>query len=119
MNKLYNIRPVPKPRMTRSDKWKKPMRPNVSRYFAFKDECRLKNVEVPESGARVIFYMPMPKSWSKKKKTEYVLTPHRQVPDVDNLCKALLDALFGDDSHVYDIRVSKYWDYEGSIGVEI
>jgi len=44
---IYNINPVPKPRMTQSDKWKK--RPPVLRYFAFKDECRIHDVEIPES----------------------------------------------------------------------
>ncbi|HHE6457291.1 TPA: RusA family crossover junction endodeoxyribonuclease, partial [Proteus mirabilis] len=33
--KVFNIEPVPKPRMTQADKWKK--RPPVLKYFAFKD----------------------------------------------------------------------------------
>lgn len=36
--KVYNITPIPKPRMTRSDKWKK--RPAVVRYFEYKDKIR-------------------------------------------------------------------------------
>lgn len=117
MTKFYDITPVPKPRMTRSDKWRKPRRPGVARYFAFKDECRLKKVIIPECGARVNFYMPMPKSWSKKRKQEYALKPHKQTPDVDNLCKSIFDALYEDDSHIHDIRISKYWDYRGGIEV--
>jgi len=36
--KEYKITPVPKPRQTRSDKWKQ--RPCVMRYRAFADEVR-------------------------------------------------------------------------------
>jgi len=109
----YNIVPVPKPRMTRSDKWKK--RPPVLRYFAFKDEVRLKKVHVNECGDHITFVIPMPNSWSKKKKAEYDGKPHQQKPDKDNLEKALLDAIYDEDSHVWDSRVSKVWGYEGKI----
>ena len=109
----YDITPIAKPRQTRSDKWKK--RDVVMRYRAFKDECRLKKVELPASGAHVTFIVPFPKSWSKKKRDKFDCQPHTSTPDVDNLCKALMDAVHGDDSHVYDIRISKYWGYSGKI----
>lgn len=112
----YDIEPTPKPRMTQRDKWKK--RPAVLRYHAFKDEVKLKGVSVPESGASVSFYMPMPKTWSKKKKASLVGEPHQQEPDVDNLLKALLDAVYDDDSGVWDIRASKIWSYQGKIVVD-
>lgn len=111
--RVYDIVPVPKPRQTRSDKWKQ--RPPVMRYRAFADEVRLRGVEVKESGSHVVFVMPMPKSWSKVKHNQMVYAPHQQKPDVDNLCKALLDALFGDDSHIHDIRISKIWGVRGEI----
>ena len=60
----YEIDPVSKPRQTRSDRWKQ--RPAVVRYRAFADECRLRGVVVPESGAHIVFNMPMPPSWSKR-----------------------------------------------------
>ena len=101
--------------MTRSDKWKK--RPVVQKYWAFKDECRLKKLTIPESGAHVIFHVPMAMSWSEKQKKEFHLMPHQQKPDCDNFLKALLDALFDDDSHIHDIRISKVWDYNGEIEV--
>jgi hypothetical protein len=59
----YDIEPIGKPRMTRSDKWKK--RPEVMRYRAFCDEVRLRKLTMPESGAHVTFVLPMPASWSK------------------------------------------------------
>ncbi len=112
----YPITPVPKPRMTRSDKWKK--RPAVLRYRAYCDEVRLRVVQLPESGYHVTFILPMPKSWSGKRKTEMDGKPHQQTPDKDNLEKALLDALFQDDSHIWDGRVTKRWGQEGKIIVD-
>ena len=111
----YPVLPVPKPRMTRSDKWKK--RDCVLRYRAFCDEVRLRGVELPESGSHVIFVLPMPKSWSKKKREIYNGQAHQQKPDKDNLEKALLDALFSDDCHIWDSRVSKVWGETGEIWV--
>lgn len=62
---IYAITPMGKPRMTRSDKWKK--RPEVLRYRAFCDEVRARGVILPESRSHIIFILPMPQSWSKKK----------------------------------------------------
>ena len=109
----YDILPMAKPRMTRSDKWNK--RTCVLRYRAFADECRLRGVVVPEGGSHITFVIPMPKSWSKKKKVEMSGQPHQQKPDVDNLHKALLDAVFEDDCTVWDCRVSKRWGEVGKI----
>ncbi len=118
---LYDITPVPKPRQTQRDKWAK--RPSVMRYRAFADEVRLRGVKVKDSGTHVIFYMPMPKSWSDKKKQEMVWTAHRQKPDLDNLLKALLDAIYTlgrveDDCVVNDIRATKIWADVGMIKIQ-
>lgn len=59
--------------------------------------------------------VPMPKSWSKAKREQYVGQPHQQKPDKDNLEKALLDAVFDEDSHVWDGRVTKIWGETGQI----
>jgi len=112
----YDISPVPAPRQTRSDNWKK--RPCVMKYRAFKDECRLKKVELPKAFAHVTFVIPFPKSYSLKKKKSLNGKPHLQTPDLDNMCKALIDAVYSQDSDVYDIRISKYWGYEGKIIIE-
>lgn len=111
--KEYLIVPAPKPRMTRSDKWKN--RSCVQRYYAFKDEVRLRKVTLPECCYHIIFVMPMPQSWSKKKKAEMSGKPHQQKPDKDNLEKALLDAIFEDDCRIWDGRVSKVWGETGKI----
>ena len=114
---IYNIIPVPAPRMTRSDKWKG--RHCVLRYFNFCDEVKLNNITLPESGAHIIFTIPMPKSWSNKEKLTINGNPHKSKPDIDNLLKALLDAIFQEDKHIYNIRATKIWGYEGSIETQI
>lgn len=112
----YQIDPVAKPRMTQRDKWQK--RPAVMRYRAFCDECRLLGIEVPEAGAHVTFHIPMPSSWSKKKKEAMLGQPHQQRPDVDNLQKALQDAVLEEDSSVWDVRITKRWAETGSIEIK-
>ena len=114
--KCYKIQPLGKPRMTQRDKWAK--RPAVLRYRAFKDECKLNRVELPESGAGVTFVIPMPDSWSRKKKVEMMGKPHKQKPDLDNLAKALMDAVHDDDAGIWDIRMAKVWGLEGQIRIE-
>lgn len=121
-SKFYPIKPTTAPRMTQSDKWKTGARkrPCVRRYHAFRDEVRLRKVAVPLHSARITFHMPMPKSWSKKKRELMRHSGHQQAPDVDNLCKALLDAVYPDgDSHVWDIRLTKIWNDEGGIEVGV
>lgn len=103
--------------MTRSDKWKE--RPIVMRYRAFADELRLLwGVSNVPDRISLTFFIPMPYSWSAKKKEEMRLMPHHQKPDIDNLVKAVLDAMCEDDSYIYAIRAEKYWDDTGSIEVE-
>ncbi len=101
--------------MTRRDKWKK--RPAVLRYMAFKDECRLNKVNLPFSGSSVIFTLEMPKSWKKSKKLLMNGKPHQQTPDLDNLLKSLMDAVYGQDCTVYDVRITKLWGISGSISI--
>ena len=115
MSKTYKITPVAKPRMTQSDRWKK--RPCVMKYWAFKDLVRLAGIKLPEGGSHVIFHMPMPKSWSKKKRAEMDGQPHKSTKDRDNLTKALQDACLDQDKTLWDMRTTKLWSYEGKIEV--
>lgn len=109
----YNITPLGKPRMTQRDKWAS--RPAVLRYRVFCDECRLAEIMLGEFGASVTFVLPMPKSWSAKKRQAMDGKPHQQKPDIDNLLKALLDALFDDDSRIWNISATKIWGQAGHI----
>lgn len=112
----YAITPIPKPRQTQSDKWKK--RPAVLRYRDFADECRSNNIQILESGSTITFRLPMPKSWSKKKRQEMNGKPHQQKPDADNLGKAIMDAVLKEDCAVWDIRFIKLWAVNGSITIK-
>lgn len=115
---VYPITPYPKPRMTRSDKWKK--RDCVLRYRAFCDECRLRGVDLPASGAAIHFVLPMPASWSQKKRQQMDGQPHQQKPDIDNLVKALADACYQDDSHIWHYAgLKKTWGDAGQIIITV
>ncbi len=106
-----------KPRMTQSDKWNK--RKCVLVYRAFCDELRLKTKGFELSGNyKISFYLPMPKSWSKKKRELMNETPHQQKPDLDNLVKSINDALLEEDGIVYRLDASKWWGYEGKIIIQ-
>lgn len=116
MTQTISIIPVAKPRMVKSDKWKQ--RPVVMKYWAFKDELRLKFKGKLSDQFKVTFTIPMPKSWSKKKKKEMVLSPHQSRPDLDNFVKALNDCLAKEDSHIHTIHARKIWGYDGEIYYE-
>ena len=106
--KLWPIKGLAKPRMTRSDKWKK--RPIVLKYRAYKDELRIFGVKLNvDAFYHVIFVIPHPKSWNDTKRHEHWFTPHQVTPDKDNLEKGLLDALFTNDAAAWDGRVTKVW----------
>ena len=107
------VAPVPKPRMTQSDVWKK--RPAVLRYRQFKDDLRAEVRGTLDPRFDIVFLVPMPKSWSKKEKAAMFGRPHQQKPDVDNYLKAFMDAMAIEDSYVYDARARKFWAYEGRI----
>jgi Holliday junction resolvase RusA-like endonuclease len=111
---IAEIEPNTKPRMTRADKWKK--RPCVLQYRAFCDELRLKAGNFKLSGSyKIDFYLSMPKSWSKKKKELMRGKPHQETPDLDNLLKAVNDALLEQDKIIYKIEATKFWGETGKI----
>jgi len=120
--KIYKITPTPKPRQTQSDKWR--LRPCVARYRAFADEVRALQIKIPEQGASICFVIPMPKSWSKKKRDSMIGKPHQQKPDVKNLLGALEDAVYygrkpGDECIWQYNCLEKRWGYAGWIMIEI
>lgn len=137
MIRYYPVTPMAKPRMTRMDAGimsklrggrrlnaKEQKRgPLLSRWLAYSDEVRLRRVYVPEGSAHLCFVLPFPSSWSEKKRCLLRGYPHRgkkdgaRKNDVDNLAKGLLDICFGDDSAVWDIRLSKIWSDHGGIFV--
>lgn len=67
---------------------------------------------------RLTFTLAMPQGWTPKKKEAMNGQPHLQMPDLDNLLKATVDALLKQDSHVWSFQAEKRWGYEGSIEIE-
>lgn len=114
--------PVPKPRMTQSDKWKK--RPCVIKYRAWADKARASFLECnAENGVfeSVTFkaYFEIPKSYSKKKREELRGQPHRSRGDGDNILKSIQDALFKEDCFIWKFSGEKRWDDGKGARVEI
>lgn len=101
---------VPKPRMTRADRWKK--RPCILRYWEFSDKLKAaaaeKGFEMGDS-VHMEFHIAMPKSWSKKKKREMLGQPHKSLPDLDNCIKSCADILKKQDKTICEIVAKKFW----------
>ena len=124
---ILNVAPFAKPRMSQRDRWAK--RQVVIDYFAFRDTVKLEikrllalqnNDDKNKSWEEldISFFIPMPKSWSKKKRSEMAGTPHKQRPDLDNYIKGLLDALLEEDWKVWRVSARKIWvDTEGCITI--
>ena len=108
-----NIPPCPKPRMTKADRWRK--RPSVLKFFAFRDAVRewpretMHNKILEMESFEIEFHVPMPKSWSKKKRGYMNGAAHQQRPDLDNYLKAWKDSVFEEDSVVWRVKASKMW----------
>ena len=66
--------------------------------------------KLPDEGAIIRFFLPMPKSWRKPEREANINGLHRKKPDLDNLLKAMLDSLFTEDKTISHLsEVSKYW----------
>ncbi len=124
---LFDIVPISAPRMTQSDRWRtnpehpdinKRQRPVVTKYFAYKN---LLTLQAKQLGYEVkpvldiLFIMPMPNSWSGKKKERMNGLPCKVKPDTDNLLKAIKDTFCKNDSHIWKETAEKRWGFKGSV----
>ena len=121
MKAEFNIVPMGAVRQTRADAWRN--RPCVLRYRSFKDSLREQAAPyyLPADPLIVTmkFYIPMPASWSKKKKAAMNGAYHRQKPDIDNLSKSVMDSLWEDDSMISKINATKLWSEKGKVIMEV
>jgi len=82
--------------------------------WQIKSQFRDEPLKVPVS-LDLIFYMPIPKSFSaiKKRQMKNGIIAHSKKPDIDNLQKFILDCLnsivFADDSQIAEIRAKKIY----------
>ena len=69
----------------------------------------------------LIFYMAIPKSWSKKKKAMMEGRPCASSIDLDNKIKVVGDALNGicwhDDRQIYRIKATKLYSVNPGVGI--
>jgi Holliday junction resolvase RusA-like endonuclease len=124
---IFDVVPMGAVRMTKSDTWKlnpnhadpnKRQRPAVTKYFAFKTLLQLQAKSVNFELGRCIdavYLVPMPDSWSKKKKESMNGMPCETKPDTDNITKAIKDTLRKEDGDIWWEKAEKRWAYKGNI----
>jgi len=124
---VFDVVPVGAVRMTQRDRMftnpnhKDPLkrqRPAVTKYFDFKNKLTAQATEMGFELKKVmegVYLIPMPDSWSEKKKKTMNGTPCESVPDCDNITKAIKDTFRKNDSDVWWEKAEKYWAYRGSI----
>lgn len=124
---VFSCVPIGKPRMTRSDKWKtnplhpdpkKRKRPAVQKYHEWQNLVRFQANDIGyslEDTLELIAFLPMPDSWSKKKKKEFNGKVCGSKPDWDNVGKAWCDTFSKNDEVIWKGSVEQRWAYLGSI----
>ena len=124
---LFDVIPMGAVRMTQSDKWKtnpnhpdpnKRQRESVRAYFKFKNDLFEQALEMRfelTTFLDAVYFMPMPQSWSDKKRESMIGLPCKVKPDTDNITKGVKDALKVEDGDIWWERAEKRWSYLGSI----
>ena len=72
-------------------------------------EAKRKKFELPAAGLHITFYIPVPESWTKKKKAAHHGMLHQSRPDIDNLTKAFFDSIVAEDKYIANISITKRW----------
>lgn len=119
---VVDIKPMGAVRMTQRGKW---TNPQAQKYLAYKSEIqrqiRLQEPELINQACVVSinFWVPMPESWSEKKKIASKGKPVTVKPDIDNLIKGLFDSLNGlvwtDDNAVVSCNALKIYSTKGKV----
>lgn len=121
MHVKFNIIPVPasRPRVTRWSTY------YGKKYTQFKKDMAVMTADIktiPMTGnifAELQFNVPIPKSWSKKKKEAKNGAYCDNHADIDNYCKAILDSLnniyYDDDKQIVMLKATMLWATEPSI----
>jgi len=121
MEVTFNIIPVPasRPRVTRWSTY------YGKKYTQFKKDMYTLTADlktIPMTGnifAELQFNVPIPKSWSKKKKEAKNGAYCDNHADIDNYCKAILDSLnnvyYEDDKQIVMLKATMLWATEPSI----
>ena len=95
----------------------------VADYYSF--NCGVKFEKEIPLNVQILFGMPIPESFSKKKKLACIVGDIRHVkkPDLDNLTKSVLDALnnvaWNDDAQIVSLNISKGYSKLPHIEIKI
>ena len=128
MKIVIPIKPEPKgrPRFSRSGHAYTPQK--TKQYEDYVRILARRAVIRPMEGGIYItihFYLPIPKSWSKRDKQlakDKAIRP-AVTPDIDNLAKAILDGLNGivyaDDKQIVDMTLRKFYGEEPRTEIEL
>lgn len=94
---------------------------------AILEHAKSLNFVFPEDAFAIVVAMPMPKSWTKKKKRAMAYCKHKSKPDSDNIYKNITDAIFykekkespesilekvegsNNDSRISSYTIVKFW----------
>lgn len=73
-------------------------------------EAKSKGFVMPEQGASITFFIPMPKTWRVWQRKLMHFKLHQSKPDLDNLLKAFSDSLCSEDKRIAHYgSLAKYW----------
>lgn len=126
MRALIEIEPMGAVRMTQAGKWTSK---TAQRYLTYKQLIALELRKICKTptklpvSIKILFVMPIPPSWSKKKHMDAIGTYHTLKPDIDNLIKGLFDAankiIWQDDNQVVKCSVTKIYGEKPCIEFEV
>ena len=104
---------------------------NANKYTIYKNYVKGHAARITEGTlkgplvASVDFYLPIPKSWTKKRQEQARcrLVLPTSVPDLDNLQKSVFDAcnkvLYEDDAQIVQLSVRKFYSDEPRVELRI
>lgn len=129
----FDIKPMAKQSFRTTRSGQKYLDPSVIKYrkaIRNKAIAQMRNQKAEKiEGAvnmNIVYAFRRPQSLSKKERNEIdngKIVPKTTKPDIDNLTKAILDALNGifwkDDAQVTQIKIQKVWSSKDQIEVEI
>jgi len=125
MKKTFYVAPVPasRPRVTRWSTY------FPKKYTQYREDMKMATANINFTPfecniyAELDFFIQIPKSWSKKKKLAKQGQYCDNNADIDNYCKAILDALnsvyYNDDSQVVMIKARMFWSNKARTEVTI
>lgn len=127
MNKVkIDIDPMGAVRTTQRAKFKDPA---ALRYGSYKQFIALNLRKVFRAATKqpvdvtVLFIMPIPQSWSKKRQAAAVGMYHTSKPDLDNLIKGCFDAantiVWQDDNQVVKCNAMKIYGTHAGIEIQV